>query len=90
MSYISYAMAEKTLPPPNLKPFDLQVGDKVVYRGKVDKRNNIRFSLFDDPTYNVWRITDISNHVFVCENRYGIRTAFRKDEYRIGEVVRYD
>lgn len=80
------------LPKPNLKEFDLEVGDKVAYKAHtdVDKRNNIRVSLFEDPSYNIWWVKDISKHVFVVENRYGIRTAFRKDEYRIGEVVRYD
>jgi len=78
------------VPKPNLKEFDLQVGDRVVYKAQSDKRNNIRYSVFEDPTYNIWQVKDISEHVFVCENRCGIRTAFRKDEYRIGEVVRYD
>ena len=80
----------QSIPKPKLKEFDLQVGDRVVYKGKVDKLHSIRFSVFDDPSYNIWQVKDISNNVFVCENRYGIRTAFRKNEYRIGEVSRYD
>lgn len=85
------ARSEYLMPPkPELKPFDLEIGDKVVYKARTDKRDNTRIGMFDDPTYNIWRVTDISEHVFVCKNRYGIRTAFRKDEYRIGEIVRYD
>ena len=84
-------MKEK-LPKPSLKKFDLEIGDKVVYKAnaEVDKRNNIRVSMFEDPTYNVWTVKAISKHVFVAENRFKIRTAFRKDEYRIGEVVLHD
>lgn len=83
-------MKSERVSKPNLKEFDLQIGDRVVYKVQSDKQNNIRYSVFEDPTYNIWQVKAISEHVFIVENRYGIRTAFRKDEYRIGEVVRYD
>lgn len=90
MRTAKYTVSDSRVPAPVLKPFDLEVGDKVIYRAGGDKRFDTRRGVFDEPTYNVWKVIAISNHVFVCQNRYGIKTAFRKDEYRIGEVARYD
>ena len=85
-----FVQVRKLPNPPHLKEFDLEVGDRVKYVAQVDKRNNIRHSWLDDPTYNIWEVTNISERVFTAVNRHGVNTAFRKDEYRIGEVVKVD
>ena len=85
-----YLQIKKMVSPPHLKEFDLEIGDHVKYVAQVDKRNNIRHSLKEDPTYNRWTVTGISTRVFTAVNKYGVNTAFRKDEYRIGEVVKVD
>lgn len=87
---MSEVVNERPIPPPVLKPFDLKVGDVVKYVANVDKRFDTRYGSFGNENYNRWQIIDLSKHVFVCRNCYGIRTAFRNDEYRIGEVVKLD
>lgn len=81
----------RMLPKPKLKPFDLEEGDKVRYViGDDSKTGNIRIGMFEDPTYNIWVVKILSKNVFVCENKHGVRTAFRKADYQIGKVVRVD
>lgn len=82
---------DKQVPPPKLKPFDLEVGDYVKYmQGSDSDRNNPRVSALGDQNFNRWKVTAISTHVFVTKNKYGIPTAFRKEDYQIGKVVKID
>ena len=81
----------RMMPKPELKPFDLEEGDKVRYViGDDSKTGNIRIGMFEDTTYNIWVVKILSKHVFVCENRHGVRTAFRNADYQIGKVVKVD
>ena len=71
---------------PKMLPFDVEIGDVVM----AVRLGAIREGSFDNPKYNRWVVTDISKHVFVGKNRYGIKAAFQKKEYQLGWVVRID
>ena len=84
---------ERALAMAKLKPFDVEIGD--VVRHKMPKGgdgilHDPKFGSFGNPSYNRWTVTNISTHVFVGKNKYGIRIAFKKTDYQRGEVERID
>lgn len=88
MSFFGDFERVRRLPPPVLKPFDLNPGDMVTYRAPTT--NDPRLGEFNSPKFNKWKVVSISTHTFLCKNYLGIKTSFRKDDYRIGGVVRID
>lgn len=72
-------------PRPKLPKFDLKVGDVVktyeVYEYK-DYGTSARVSKVE----HYYTVTHISTHIFVCEDRLGIKVTFMKKQYQLGEV----
>ena len=70
---------------PRLKRFDLKVGDTVKHHGVYyEWTPNGRESKVK--TTRIYKVIHISNHVFLVENKEGIKTSFMKKEYQLGEV----
>ena len=76
----------KNIPAPYMKPFDLEAGDVIRCRNTEE---DTRVSK-NQPKYTFWEVESVSKYVFTCKNDLGIRASFRKDDYRLGWITKYD
>ena len=68
---------------PKLKPFDLQVGDKVKQIVRRDHgSDSVEIKIY---TYTVKAIFP---YVMLCENRWGEKTTFSKVDYQTGVITK--
>lgn len=82
MSYYDFENHFPKIHNPNMKHFDLCVGDRVKHTYSNGSGNLRKLNV------DFWTVTAIYPHVFMVENRWGEKTTFTKTEYEMNILVK--